>query len=224
MHQLIDKKNKIFIYLLFLIILSTTSNKFIKKDKHSSFIGKININGLSSVDSSKLQSELSNFFYENVYALQKDEIDTIISKHNIIEEYNVKKIYPSSLLIKIKTTKLIAKISGIDQLAIGANGKLIKIKETNEILPYIFGKFNSKEFLRFKKNIDNSKFDFTKLKSLYFFPSNRWDVITNDDILIKLPQENLPKALSLAYKIINNDEFKGKKVVDLRINNNLVVK
>ena len=224
MHQLIDKKNKIFIYLLFLIILSTTSNKFIKKDIHSSFIGKININGLSSDDSSKLQSELSNFYYKNVYALQKDEIDTIISKHNIIEEYNVKKIYPSSLLIKIKTTKLIAKISGIDQLAIGANGKLIKIKETNEILPYIFGKFNSKEFLRFKKDIDNSKFDFTKLKSLYFFPSNRWDVITNDDILIKLPQENLPKALSLAYKIINNDEFKGKKVVDLRINNNLVVK
>ena len=177
-----------------------------------------------SDDSSKLQSELSNFYYKNVYALQKDEIDTIISKHNIIEEYNVKKIYPSSLLIKIKTTKLIAKIYGIDQLAIGANGKLIKIKETNEILPYIFGKFNSKEFLRFKKDIDNSKFDFTKLKSLYFFPSNRWDVITNDDILIKLPQENLPKALSLAYKIINNDEFKGKKVVDLRINNNLVVK
>ena len=224
MHQLIDKKNKVFIYLLFLIILSTTSNKFIKKDDHSSLIGKIDINGLSSVDSSKLHSELSNFFYKNVYALQKDEIDTIISKHNIIEEYNVKKIYPSSLTIKIKTTKFIAKISGIDQLAVGANGKLIKIKETKEILPYIFGKFNSKEFLRFKKDIDNSKFNFTKLKSLYFFPSNRWDIITNDDILIKLPQENLPKALSLAYKIINNDEFKSKKVVDLRINNNLVVK
>ena len=43
MHQLIDKKNKVFIYLLFLIILSTTSNKFIKKDDHSSFIGKIDI-------------------------------------------------------------------------------------------------------------------------------------------------------------------------------------
>ena len=33
MHQLIDKKNKIIIYLLLLFILSTTSGKFIENQK-----------------------------------------------------------------------------------------------------------------------------------------------------------------------------------------------
>ena len=40
MHQLIDKKDKIIIYLIFLIILSTTSGKFIKNQNNYSY--KIN--------------------------------------------------------------------------------------------------------------------------------------------------------------------------------------
>ena len=48
-----------------------------------------------------------------------------------------------------------------------------------------------------------SKFTFTEFKTLYFFPSNRWDILTNDDILIKLPQDNISKSLNLAYKIMN---------------------
>ena len=69
-----------------------------------------------------------------------------------------------------------------------------------------------------------SKFTFTEFKTLYFFPSNRWDVLTNDDILIKLPQNNLSKSLNLAYKIISSDDFKNKTLIDLRMNNHLIIK
>jgi cell division protein FtsQ len=91
-------------------------------------------------------------------------------------------------------------------------------------LPYIFGEFNSKNFLNFKKNITKSKFTFTKFKTLYFFPSKRWDILTNGNILIKLPQKNISKSLDLAYKIINSNNFKNKKLIDLRINNHLIIK
>ena len=37
MHQLIDKKNKIIIYLLLLFILSTTSGKFVENQNSYSF-------------------------------------------------------------------------------------------------------------------------------------------------------------------------------------------
>ena len=225
MHQLIDKQNKIIIYLIFLLALSTTSTKFTANyNGYSSKINKINIEGLSDIDNSKILRELNNLLYENILIIQKEEIKKILNKHNIIEEYNIKKIYPSSININIKPTKYIARISNDDQLLVGANGKLIKDKKNNKKLPYIFGEFNSNEFLIFKKNIEQSKFVFTGFKTLYFFPSNRWDILTNDDILIKLPQDDFLESLNLAYKIISSNDFKNKNLIDLRINNHLILK
>ena len=224
MHQLIDKKKKIIIYLLFLLILSTTSGKFVEsQNSPSSTINQINIKGLSNVDNSKIYDELKNLFYRNILLVRNDEIKEVINQYNIVEEYTVKKIYPSTINISIKPTKLIARLSNNDQL-VGANGKLIYDKKIKKRLPYIFGEFNSQEFLNFKKNIAKSKFNFTKFKTLYFFPSNRWDILTNDNILIKLSLDNFSESLNLAYKIINNNDFRNINLIDLRINNNLIIK
>ena len=224
MHQLIDKKNKIIIYLILLVALSTTSGKFIENQKsYSSKIKKINIKGLSKNHNSKIYNELGNLFYQNILFIRKEEIQRIISKYNIIEEYSIKKIYPSTININIKPTKIVARLSGNDQL-VGANGKLIKNEGNINILPYIFGEFNSQEFLNFQKNIVRSKFNFTKFKVLYYFPSSRWDILTYDDILIKLPQDNISKSLDLAYKIIGSNDFKNKNLIDLRVKNHLITK
>ena len=224
MHQLIDKKNKIIIYLLLLFVLSTTSVKFVEnQNSYSSTINQINIKGLSKTDNKKIFNELKNLFYKNILLVKKEEIQKVISKYNIIEEYSIKKIYPSTFIINIQPTEFVARLSNNDQL-VGANGKLIKDKENKEILPYIFGEFNSQQFLTFKKNIAQSKFTFTKFKTLYFFPSNRWDILTNDDILIKLPQDNFVESLNLAYKVISSNDFKNKNLIDLRANNHLIIK
>ena len=224
MHQLVDKKNKIIIYLISLLILSTTNGKFVKNQNvYFSTINQINIKGLSNTDNKKIYNELNSLFYQNILFVGKKEIQRVISKYNIIEEYNIKKIYPSTININIKPTKFIAKLSNNDQL-VGANGKLIEDRDNDEILPYIFGEYNSRDFLIFKNNINKSKFTFTEFKTLYFFPSNRWDILTNDDILIKLPQDNFSTALNLAHKIISNDNLENKKLIDLRVNNHLILK
>ena len=224
MHQLIDKKNKIIIYVIFLFLLSTTNEKFSKKQKNYSLkIDNINIVGLSSDKNSEIFNELNNILYKNIFILGKEEINNIIGNHNIIAEYSIKKIYPSRLDISIKPTKLIAKISNNSQLLVGENGKIILDKENYQILPIIFGEFRSKKFLEFKENIDHSKFNFANFRTIYFFPSNRWDVLTKDNVLIKLPQNNLLESLNLAYKIVTNDKFKSKNIIDLRIINNLII-
>ena len=224
MHQLIDKKNKILIYLLFLFILSTTTGKSLKeRNSYSSMINQINIEGLSKINNTKIFNELNSLLYKNIFLVGKKEIQRVISTYNIIEEYNIKKIYPSTINIKIKPTKLVARFSKNDQF-VGANGKLVEDKENSEILPYIFGEFNPEDFLTLKKDIVRSNFTFTKFKTLYFFPSNRWDILTNDDILIKLPQDNFLDSLNLAYKIINSKDFKNKNLIDLRMNSHLIIK
>ncbi|MDA7704814.1 FtsQ-type POTRA domain-containing protein [Candidatus Pelagibacter sp.] len=225
MHQSTGKKNKIIIYLLFLIILSTTSAKFINDQKKlSSSISKINITGLSERKNSEILNNLNNLLYKSIFVISEDEIRKILEKYNIIQEFNIKKIYPSTLNIEIKQTKFIARVSNNSQYLVGANGKLIEDKSNNELLPYIFGEFNSDDFLSFKQNIKKSAFSFSNLKELSFFPSGRWDILTDKDILIKLPQEHIVASLNLSKKLINNNNFKDYRFIDLRIKNHLVAK
>ena len=225
MHQSKGKKNKIIIYLLFLFILSTTSAKFINDQNTISLsVSKINTTGLSERKNVEISNNLNNFLYESIFVISKDEIKKILEKHNIIQEFSIKKIYPSTLNIEIKPTKFIARVFNNGQYLVGANGKLIEDKNNNELLPYIFGEFNSLDFLSFKQNIEKSIFSFSNLKTLYFFPSGRWDILTNNDILIKLPQEDIVASLNLSKKLIDNDNFKDNKFLDLRVKNNLVTK
>ena len=225
MHQSISKKNKIIIYLLFLLILSTTSAKFINdQNKLSLSISQINITGLSERKNLEILNNLNNFLYKSIFVINKDELRKILEKHTIIQEFSIQKIYPSTLNIEIKPTKFLARVYNNGQHLVGANGKLIEDKNNNELLPYIFGEFNSQDFLSFKQNIEKSTFSFSNLKTLYFFPSGRWDILTDNDILIKLPQNNIFNSLNLAYKVINIKDMKNINLIDLRIHNHLIIK
>ena len=67
MHQLIDKKRNIIIYISFLLILSTTSIKLKEnQNSYSSKINQINIKGLSRTDNLKIYNELINLFNKNI--------------------------------------------------------------------------------------------------------------------------------------------------------------
>ena len=137
MRQLTDKKAKIIIYLLFLFLLSTINNKNLNiSQNYLKKINKIEIQGLSEINNSKILIKLNNIFYKNIFILGNDEIDKIISQYNIVEEYNAKKIYPSKLFINIKPTKFIAKISGKKEIFVGSNGKLIESKNLKPIHSY----------------------------------------------------------------------------------------
>tara|TARA_B100000780_G_scaffold12136_1_gene8273 strand:- start:3269 stop:3937 length:669 start_codon:yes stop_codon:yes gene_type:complete len=222
MHQSIDKKNKIILYLIFLFILSSTNIKFL--ENKNAYTLKIQVKGLLPDKNIEIQNELNKISYQNIFSLGSEKIKNIINKHNIIEEYSIKKFYPSQLDIYITPTKFVAKITDGNQLMVGANGKLIRSEQDNRTLPYIFGQFDSKKFLKFKQKVDISKFNFIKFKTVYFFPSNRWDILTNDNILIRLPQKNISESLNLAHKIITAEHFKYKDIIDLRIENHLIVK
>ena len=225
MHQLTNKKNKIVIYLIFLLILSTVNNKTLNNKKFNSIkINEIIVTGLSHNNNFQLVNKLNNLFYQNIFFVNRAEINKIISANNSIEEYTIRKIYPSKLVINIKQTKFIAKLFNEDEFLVGSNGKLI-LNETRSVkLPYIEGEFNSKEFLKLKKTIDFSIFDFEDFKSILFYSSKRWDLLTNEDILIKLPKYELLKSLNLANKIIKDNRFKNNKIIDLRTLNHLVIK
>ena len=125
--------------------------------------------------------------------------------------------------MQIKKTEFLAVTNRNNKkFFIGSNGKLIHFESSNKSLPYIFGKIKIEDFIKFKKIITKSKFNFEEISELYFFPSGRWDIKINKGILIKLPETNLSKALNLAYHITINETFKSDKVIDLRIYNDVI--
>lgn len=224
MHQSIDSRKNIILYLVIFLLLSTTTNKdLIKKKSYSLKINKIDVTGLSMSNNLKISNKLNNSYHKNIFFLKKEKIKQVISQFEIIEQYTVKKIYPGKLDVKIRPTKFIAKISGKKKTLVGANGKLIENEASNEILPNIFGKFNSKEFMKFKKDIERSEFNFQNIKSLFYHSSNRWDILTNSEILIKLPNKNLYESLKLAKKIIKDNKLKKTKLIDLRVLNRVII-
>ena len=207
-----------------MFILSTTNNKALQnKKKISNSINKINVIGLSRSNNLQIEKKMHNFFYKNIFFLNKEEINVIMSEYNIIEEYTVKKIYPSKINIEIKPTKFVAKIYSDNRFIIGSNGKIIEGTETKDALPYLSGEFNSKKFLELKKNIEDSRFNLSDFKIIFFYPSDRWDVLTTNGVLIKLNENNLLKSLNLGYKIINNNQLKDNKFIDLRIVSQVII-
>jgi cell division protein FtsQ len=225
MPQLIDKKNRIIVYLILFIVLSTISNKTLENQKnYLDTLIKINVSGLSNSKNLQIKKKLNELLFKNIFFIDKDSVNNIISQFNLVESYSVKKIYPKKINIKIKSTEFIARIKGSREFLVGSNGKLISNEYTDKTLPFIFGKFNSKKFLEFKKILDNSEFKLNDFKSIFFYPSERWDLETINNILIRLPEKNLSKGLNIAYKIINNDNFKHNKIIDLRVSNHVIIK
>ena len=72
MHQLIDKKNKIVIYLIFLIILSTTNNKSLEfQNDYSVKIKKFYVSGLSTNNNQQIEDKLNKLLLGNIFLLIK---------------------------------------------------------------------------------------------------------------------------------------------------------
>ena len=216
MLQLIDRKLKIFFYLIFFLLLSNQITK--DKDIKISFIANLNnleVIGLSEKNNLKVYQSLKFLLTKNIFFINKNEFENILKKNNLVESFYIKKIYPNLIKIKIEQTKLLAITNKKNKkFFIGSNGKLIPVSQVelsyNE-LPFVYSKSNYIDFIRLKKIIDESEFQFKQIKSFYYFPSNRWDIKTKDGFLIKLPEKNIAESLKFATLIKMNEKFKDKK-------------
>ena len=216
------KNKKILIYFFLFLIFTTFNNQNLNANYFK--IDKISILGLEENDKLLLKDSLNLLQNDNIFFLNKNEIANKINANPTVENFSVFKIYPSSLSLKIDKTIFLAQIkSDSNNLILGSNGKLIQIDEIEKNLPYIFGDFNIKNFFELKKAIDETNFDYGKIKNLFFFKSGRWDIETNDGLIIKLPKLNLKDSLDFFQNFLSNNPDNQIKKVDLRQNNLLII-
>ena len=226
MLQQIGKKKRLSIYILLLFLLSTINNLSLNNSEYLKFkIKSIYVTGLSEEKNLKISQDLNELIFKNIFFTDKNYIKSILEKDNLIHSFNIKKIYPNSIEIQIKKTKFLG-ITYYDgqKFFIGSNGKLINFESIDKNLPLVYGEVIIKNFINFKKIVDESELNFKEISEMYFYPSGRWDIKLKNEILFKLPNKNLLETLNFAVKIVNTEKFKNDKVIDLRITNRVISK
>jgi len=218
MHQLIDKKKKILIYLLFLFILSSTFNLELKKFFIKNFlVNKLDYKNL------KLNIQLNEIIGQNILTLNKNEIISFVDNYPILHSFQINKIYPNSLKIDFIETDIIAKFYKDGELFyLGENEKFFLINDKNIDVPIIKGFFEINNINNFLKLLKKSELDLKSIDSLISYPSTRWDIVFKNNLIIKLPINSDLKLIETAKLVLLNSEIE-KKVIDLRIKNKMIL-
>ena len=221
MHQ---QKSKIIIiyFFLFLLVGSINNNSLnrIQLEK----IKNIKISGLGESENKNLLENILNLNLNNIFLLNGNEVSKLISSNSLVQNYEIFKKYPDTIDIKIEKTNFLAKININGKMSlIGSNGKLSDISFSDMELPFIFGKPEIDEFIKFTNVLNESKFSLDQVKNLYFFPSKRWDLELKNNIILKLSQSNTRLSLDQAFELLNDNNFNDIKVVDARIINQIIL-
>lgn len=219
----LTKSKKILVYIFLLLFVGSINNIQINSIELSR-IKNINVSGLSNQNNKIILNEINKLNLKNIFSLDKSEIKKIIENNTLVEKYEVIRIYPSTINIKIKKTNFLAKINQDDQiLLVGSNGKLSKNNPLIENLPFIFGKPNIQEFLKFIEILNQSQLKYDSIKNFYFYKSKRWDLKLKNNILIKLPKNNVQETLNNVFEFLNVAELNDIKIFDARVKNQIIL-
>ena len=227
MHQLINKR-KIYFYLFSLFILTTITNKNLINFFHQCFLIKqIEIKVSSSEIKKNIQINTNYLKNKNIIFLDKKNIFEELSDLNYLENITVKKKFPSKIKINADKTNFLA-ITYInkEKYYVGENGKFITAKRilSEKKLPIIFGKFQINDFINLKKILNQENVNQENIIKYYYHKNKRWDLYYKENILIKLPNNNISSSIKLYKKFKIKNDIKEGVIIDLRIKNRIVLK
>ena len=218
-------KKRLIIGLLLLFLFSTYNIKFNKTFFSNLKIKNITIDNNKIIKEEEIKEKLSFLYETNFFFLRTNNIKKKLREIQLIESYQIKKVYPNILRIKIIEKKPIAIIQSMKQKKyFTAKGDVIDFRDIKifEDLPTVFG--DEKSFLTFYLNLKNINFPFEEIKTFYLFESKRWDLLTLKDQLIKLPINNYNQSLLNFISLKDQSNFEKYKIFDYRIKDQLILK
>ena len=218
-------KRRLTIGLLLLFLFSTYNIKFNKNFFSNLQIKNITIENNKIIKEEEIKEKLSFLYKTNFFFLRTKNIEKKLKEIQFIESYQIKKIYPNNLKIKIIEKKPIAIIQRMKQKKyFTAKGDLIDFRDIKIFrdLPIVFG--DRESFLTFYLNLKIINFPFEEVKTFYLFESKRWDLLTLKDQLIKLPINDYNKSLLNFISLKDQANFEKYKIFDYRIKDQLILK
>ena len=217
------KKRVLFASVIF-VFLSTYTSKINNSLDRNIKIKKITIENNKILDDQTIKKKISFLYEENLFFLNNKKIISKLQELDFIDSIEIKKIYPNQIKVKIFEKQLIAIIQNKKEKNYYTNKGLVNYKKLNgfEDLPIVFG--DNKSFEIFYNNLVKIDFPISDIKKFYLFESKRWDIITLENQIIKLPIKNYDLSLKNFIKLKNQTNFRKYKTFDYRINDQLILK
>ena len=217
---------KRFLFALVLLLLLSTYNI----QKNTNLISRLNIKKIylennKFIDEKKLKNKLSFLYETNLFLLNEKDIKLKLEEIDIIDSFEVKKIFPNKIKIKVYENIPIAIIQNKKEKKFFAkNGKTFDFIEIEELsnLPLVFG--DQRSFSDFYKVLKKVNFPFDEIKKFYLFESKRWDIVTRNNQIIKLPIKHYEKSLQNFIDLKDQINFGKYKIFDYRIKNQIILK
>ena len=222
----IDRKKIYFYIFLLFILLSIHNFKLVSFFNEFFKINKITLKSdLEDNLNNEIFNTLNQFQNSNIFSLNSKDLKKILDNYNIINDYKIKIQYPSEIKIDLEKTKILAfYIEGNDKIFIGSNKKKIKkIYFENKNIPIIIGKFDLNKFFNLKLYLKNNDFELNNFSKIYSYKSNRWDLLFKNDLLVKLPFDELDESIKILKEIINSNKIENVKIIDLRIKDKVIL-
>ena len=131
---------KIIFYIFLIIFLSTLNSKHISEIRFKN-VDQITVIGLQENERQDLLKDLQLLNLNNIFFLKKFELTNKLDANKLIENYEIFKKYPSSIVIKVNKTKFLANVfNNGKSFVLGSNGKLIEsIEKKKQSTEYIWG-------------------------------------------------------------------------------------
>ena len=220
-------RKKIYFYIFSLFFITTILNpNFLNSSKDKFLIKNIEIKSNDKKIDGTILSKINHLLSKNILYLKKNLILDELYNLRYLENLNIKKKYPSTIIVKADKTELIA-ITYINQnkYFLGKNGKFILSKNiTNRNqLPIIFGNFEILDFLKLKKELKKNNLDQSIILKYYFHKNKRWDLYLENNIILKLPNKNISSALKIYNEFSTLNNIKTNTLIDLRVKNRIIV-
>lgn len=217
-------KKSLFWLIIFFILLTSYTPKFSFIPNFRLNIEEINVENNLILNSDEIKKKINYLYEKNLFFLNVKNIEKSLKSFEFIESFTLKKIYPNELKIIITEKKPIAILQNKkEKFYISDNGSIIKFKSQDIFndLPTVFG--DGSTFFSLYKDLKNIKFPIKEIKSFYFFESGRWDLVMENDKIIKLPIKDYLFSLQNYIDLKNEDNFNRYKIFDYRIKDQLIL-
>ena len=90
-------------------------------------------------------------------------------------------------------------------------------------LPSIEGKINIKKLFNLRMKLKKHGFELNDFIKFYLNKSNRWDLFYNDNLLIRLPLNDIESSIVILKDIIKSNDINNINIIDLRIKNKIIL-
>jgi cell division septal protein FtsQ len=224
------KLYRIVLFFITFIFLTTYSpNHFystLEKDDTFFKIKNIIITNNFLIEEKKIINKLQKIYDKNIFFIKRRDIEEPLREINFLKNIEVKKKYPSTVIVKIFETKPVAILfKNQNKYLIDDSSNLIQFDKTmnTDDFSSVFGKGAENNFMYFYNQLKDNKFPIKEIKTYYFFQINRWDLELFKKTTIKFPYNNIEDAIRKSIELINRKDFKNYKVIDLRVNGKIIV-